>query len=293
MGRLLLGGNASPIGVPDLHTLPSPFLTGWLPPQRFLRWETQRGCPFLCSFCQHKDANGRRANLNLDRVLMESEWMVRQSVDGPLRDLAVVDPTFNSGKHYLTVLSSLSGYVGKLSLQCRLEMMSDAFVRAVLDLSRSADVVLEFGVQTIHSNEQRLIERPSNARRMNRWLDQLNAEGVAYEISFIYGLPEQTLDSFYRTVEWAEDKLSSHKDSRAVARFYPLMLLRGTRLHQRADELGLVTCESLELDISGRVGSNIPHVVASRSFTVEEWVIMNREAERMNSAQLGNPPSGI
>lgn len=61
--------------------------------------------------------------------------MVSQSNHGPLRDLAIVDPTFNSGPQYLEVLAKLSGYRGKLSLQCRLEMISDDLVHAVLDLS--------------------------------------------------------------------------------------------------------------------------------------------------------------
>ena len=38
----------------DLEALPSPWLTGIVPlkGQRFVRWETQRGCPYRCSFCQ-------------------------------------------------------------------------------------------------------------------------------------------------------------------------------------------------------------------------------------------------
>ena len=79
---------------------------------------------------------------------------------------------------------------------------------------------------------------------------------------------------------------SDHRDSRAVARFFPLMLLRGTQLHRRRHELGLVTCDTLQVDISGRVGSNIPHVVASRTFSFDDWLAMNREAERINSVEL-------
>lgn len=300
--RQLLMGAASPVGYTSREqfdlglqskggfaSTPSPFLSGWMPPQRFLRWETQRGCPFLCSFCQHKDSANRRVALDRERIFEECDWMVRQSIDGPLRDLAVVDPTFNSGPNYLEVLAKLSGYIGKLSLQCRLEMMTDEFMHAVLELSRTAHVVLEFGVQTVHKNELRLIERPSNAKRIERWLDQLNAEGVPYEMSFIYGLPEQTLDSFRYTLEWAERKCSDHRDSQAIARFFPLMLLRGTRLHDRRHELGLVTCDALQVDISGRVGSSIPHVVASRTFTFEHWLIMNGEVKRMSQRAAAAP----
>lgn len=298
MRRLLMGEAAPGFFLRDQDDLgiqakggfistPSPFVEGWMKPQRFLRWETQRGCPFACSFCQHRDVKNERIALDQKRVFQECEWMVNQSIDGPLRDLAVVDPTFNSGANYLEIMSRLEGLRAKLSLQCRLEMMSDDFVEAVLELSRTADVVLEFGVQTIHRVEQRQIERPSNMRRIDRWLECLNLHGVPYEISFIYGLPEQTLDSFKRTLEWAERKCSDHRDSRAAARFFPLMLLRGTRLHDRAEELGLITDEHLAVDISGRVGSHIPHVIASPTFSFEDWLVMNREAERVNRADLG------
>lgn len=37
-----------------LQELESPLLSGLLPPQCFLRWELQRGCPYRCAFCQHR-----------------------------------------------------------------------------------------------------------------------------------------------------------------------------------------------------------------------------------------------
>lgn len=39
----------------DFDELPSPFLNGLINAQNFIRWETQRGCPFRCSFCQHTE----------------------------------------------------------------------------------------------------------------------------------------------------------------------------------------------------------------------------------------------
>jgi hypothetical protein len=119
-------------------------------------------------------------------------------------------------------------FSAKLSLQCRLEMLTDDFTRAVHDLRRTSDVTLEFGVQTIHRAEERAINRPNNRRKLERWLQRLNEEGVPYELTLIYGLPEQTLDSFAKTVDWALETCSRHAMGRAEAKFWPLMHARPT-----------------------------------------------------------------
>jgi hypothetical protein len=85
-----------------------------------------------------------------------------------LKSLAVVDPTFNSGEHSTLVLRALAngGFNARLSLQCRVEMLTDDFVSAVAELSRTSFVTLEFGIQSIHREEQRAIQRPNNMRKV-------------------------------------------------------------------------------------------------------------------------------
>jgi radical SAM superfamily enzyme YgiQ (UPF0313 family) len=218
------------------------------------------------------------------RVLQEADWLCEQSIHGPLRDLAVVDPTFNVGPLHIAVIRRLAqGRLrGKLSLQCRLEMMTEEFLDAVCELHHTADVVLEFGIQTIHKGEWKYIQRPNNWKKVEKWIDRLNEVGIPYELSFIYGLPAQTLSSFYRTVEWAQLTTQAHSTGRARAFFFPLMLLRGTKLHDEAYRHNLTSNDTLRIDIGGRVGSNIPHVVSSNTFTFEEWLIMNECATHMN-----------
>ena len=77
----------------DLGLLPSPFLDGVIKPQRFLRWETQRGCPFRCSFCQHRESDlpmgsaaRTRQPLNVDRLSREVQWLC----DSKVLDIAVL-----------------------------------------------------------------------------------------------------------------------------------------------------------------------------------------------------------
>ena len=61
----------------------------------------------------------------------------------------------------------------------------------------------------------------------------MRERGIEFEISLIYGLPRQTLDSFRESLDWA------HSTGATRVAAYPLMLLRGTEMHRRRHALGL------------------------------------------------------
>jgi radical SAM superfamily enzyme YgiQ (UPF0313 family) len=275
-----------------LDDLPSPFLTGIIPPQRFIRWETQRGCPFRCAFCQHResDAKAIRRSLGTNRIHAEIDWITSHPV---IQDIAVLDPIFNSGSEYLAVLDRLAAgrYGGRIALQCRLEMMTPPFLDRVAALGRTARVVLECGLQTIHRDEQRAIDRGNNMPAVARALREAARRGVECEVSLIFGLPHQTLHSFRESVDFCR------RHGAARIRAFPLMLLRGTPLHARRDELGLVEGYADDDDTAGGgggggsgaetlgeerlLGKGIPHVVASPSFTRDDWRDMLRIARQL------------
>ena len=116
----------------DLESIPSPFLTGLISPQPFIRWETQRGCPFRCSFCQHREPNVtmKRRQFSLSRIMQEVEWIANNPI---IQDIAVLDPTFNSCPNYLAIMDKLISerFSGKISLQCRIEMVTEDFLNKI------------------------------------------------------------------------------------------------------------------------------------------------------------------
>ena len=270
-GKPSLGGSA----IAELTQLPSPFLTGTIPPQSFIRWETQRGCPFSCSFCQHKEADPskKRREFAKDRITQEIDWIASSMV----KDIAVLDPTFNSGENYLHVLRQLveKRFSGKISLQCRTEMVKPEFLDLVEELNRFGKVVLEFGLQTIHKEEMRIIQRPNNLTKIKTILPEVVRRGIETEISLIFGLPKQTVQSFQETIDFCK----SYGVSKVCA--FPLMLLRGTELYDRKKELDLVESTDMNFPKIPRIQEGIPHVVASPSFTVDEWLKMGEMAEAL------------
>ena len=125
----------------DLELLPSPWLNGVisLEEQKFIRWETQRGCPFRCGFCQHKEAGKRLKKTEFDetRVFKEIELFCNSDV----KEIAILDPIFNAGSKSIPILKRFieNQFKGNISLQCRAEMCSDEFLEtaAKLDVKQS------------------------------------------------------------------------------------------------------------------------------------------------------------
>lgn len=265
-----------------LSELSSPFLDGTLEPQQFMRWETTRGCPYSCSFCQHRDPSpSSSANKSWtkiqhsqrDRILSEIEWFV----DNNVRDLAVLDPTFNTlnGNMVLDFLER-ARFSGKISLQCRPERVTKTFLDQVESLGKTtgAEVVLEFGVQTLDPEELLHIERVRNAntyKLAEKVLEKLalvHQRRIKHEVSLIFGLPLQTVESFQQTIL----KLQETTDGSLVA--FPLMLLRGTPLYYQREKFGLIEDTDIAHPLIDRIQKFIPHVVTSPSMSYRDWNTM-------------------
>jgi histone acetyltransferase (RNA polymerase elongator complex component) len=147
------------------------------------------------------------------------------------------------------------------SFQCRLEFVRESFLDAVGPINGT----LEFGLQTVYDDEARAVGRPNRIDKVEAVIDSLNARGIPYEVSLIYGLPLQTLDSFRMSVDWCLERGVPR------VRAWPLMLLRGTALDFQRECWGYV--ES--------VASRIPIVVESFSFSRDDHAEMARIADEL------------
>ncbi|ODM99751.1 hypothetical protein Ocin01_06922 [Orchesella cincta] len=272
----------------NLSELPSPLLTpGLVGHSGFVRWETKRGCPFECAFCQHKDSYEKRLKCSPSRITDEQTWIVQNQI----KDISIVDPIFNSGgqEEYLQTLNGFLkfGYTGRLNMQARFEMIKAPFLQLCSQLQENGvQVELEFGIQTIIKKESQVIRRMNNLKAVVKSANELHARSIPFEVSLIYGLPEQTLDSFRSSLEWVKTFVKP-----TVIRAWPLMLLKGTSLYDMKNVYNLrekMLDEDLEELDKSRQYKGIPHVVESSSFTETEWDQMKSVALSINSENL-NP----
>ena len=184
----------------------------------------------------------------------------------------MLDPIFNSTPHATAVLGHFAErrYAGRLSLQCRAEMIDDAFIEAASGLN----VTLELGLQTIHADEGNAVKRKNEMVRVDRALAQIRAAGIDHEVSLIFGLPLQTLASFEASVEWC-----LIREVPAIKAF-PLLLLRGTPLEAEAARWGLET-----------TGDAMGRVIASNTFNREDWHAMASISEALSATERGHGQS--
>ncbi len=262
----------------ELPSLESPWLSNTIPAQgrRFLRWETQRGCPYRCSFCQHREAGSRLAHRALHPARISAE--ARMFCEARVSEIAVLDPIFNATRHGATadwplqVLGWLSeyGFEGRLSLQCRAENLDQSF----LDACAKLDVNLEFGLQTAVEEEWRPIQRGNKMEKVDAALRSCRERGIRHEVSLIYGLPLQTPSSFERSIQWCLER------NVPTIKAFPLVLLRGTRLEKDRQQWALRTD-----------GSALARVVASTTFDTREYESMEKLAQALERSQGQHPRS--
>jgi hypothetical protein len=257
----------------DLRNLPSPWLdtTLKLDQNSSVRWETQRGCTFRCSFCQHRQPDARIpiAIVEKSRITIEIDLLCKSKV----RRISVLDPVFNRDQvHAVHVLQQFSRhkFQGEIALQCRVEMVDDAF----LEIVQKLNVTLEFGLQSIHKLEYLAVGRPNHMAKVEQVLREVQRRKIKNEVSLIYGLPEQTLESFQSSVDWC---LSLNIP---VIKAFPLLLLRGTELERQQAKWSFTVQEG-----------DFPMVVSSNSFDLSDWEEMERIGNALSRTEYRHPAS--
>lgn len=253
----------------DLGSLPSPWLQhDWQNETlAHIRWETMRGCPYSCNFCQHRRKKPGISHFSFPRLLAEIELFCNRKV----ASVSVLDPVFNADPEWaIAILRAFveRKYKGRISLQCRAELITDEF----MDVARQLNTTLEFGLQTIHASEAVAINRTNDIRKVDEALFKTRRMNIKHEVSVIFGLPNQTLQSFLQTVEWCLSR------DVPVIKAFPLMLLKGTELARSAGRWNMEESDAA-----------IPWVKSSGTFTEYDWAIMNAVSSYLHETEGVHP----
>ena len=233
-----------------------------------VRLETKRNCPFRCTFCAHKDLNDTNVKeIDFDQILAEFKYLHQADV----KKVNVIDPIFNVGKNHMHILEQLvlMKFKPKISFQVRFEFINGKKGKRFLELIQQLNAELEFGLQTIIPKEYEVIDRKNDKEKIQKSIRLLHDFGIDYEVSLIYGLPYQTLQSFKESIKFLEEQSCQ----KIIA--YPLMLLKGTALYHDRDLY----------NFQEEVTDGIPYVCSSNSFSKEDYYQMKSLADQLQELQ--------
>jgi radical SAM superfamily enzyme YgiQ (UPF0313 family) len=219
----------------DLSACRYPYLDSRLAPARdgtiFL--ETVRGCPFRCAYCYYHKAFARvkfHPSTAIEEVLDFA-----YSPDSPVREIYLMDPTFNAHKGFRSLLQSIARRRGTkdvaLHTELRADLLNSDDVRLFLDAGL---VSAEIGLQSVNPAALRRAARTGRPDKVSRGVGLLKDAGIEVTTGIILGLPDDTPNGFRDTLDWL-------KQTQAYSVVHPFVLsvLPGTDFRRSAQELGL------------------------------------------------------
>jgi hypothetical protein len=252
--------------IADLDTIPSPYLLGFFEP--FGRAhvaavvESNRGCPYGCTFCDWGSATlSRIRKFDLDRVKRELEWLSRHE----LMFVALCDANFGIFERdveiaqYIAAMKRTYGYPQTAALNYAKNTMRH--LRPIIQAFADAGLTIQPSValQTLDEPTLKTIRR-SNIKlsQYDELASEFRRSALPLATDIMMGLPGSTVDSFKTDLQKCTDR-----DIRA--RCNPTLLLPNSPMNEpgyRAEH-GIVAA---------------PHDIIreTKTFTRAEWDEMER-----------------
>lgn len=216
-GKLVDTGE--PLRIDDLDTIPSPYLTDVFKPlmEKFpeIRWnatlETNRGCPYACTFCDWGSLTYNKVKLfGLERVYEEFEWVGKHQCDFVSltdanfgifaeRDSMIADKLIEVQKTY----NNPKAYTISWAKNQKREVV-DIVKKLIYD--GGAKIGLNLSVQTMDENVLDIIKRKNlDTNKIEEVFEMCEENNIPLYTELILGLPGETLESwknnFYRLFE--------------------------------------------------------------------------------------------
>jgi radical SAM superfamily enzyme YgiQ (UPF0313 family) len=202
--------------IDDLGALPSPFLGGAFDncySPRPIQWatlETNRGCPYQCTFCDWGALTQQKIKLfDLDRVKAEIEWIGRRKI--PIVHIAdanvgIIERDLEIAEHFGRVRREF-GFPTHIT--CSLTKNGSPRVPEMARIWRDSgiDHVSVLSIQTTDEDTLNILKRRNiKTQSFEKQISALRKLGVPMTAELMIGLPGQTVASFKRDLQFLADK---------------------------------------------------------------------------------------
>ena len=163
-------------------------------------WETNRGCPFSCAYCDWGSAtNSKVARMELDRIFLELDWFSKNKIEfifccdanfGMLpRDYDIALKAVENKKKY--------GYPHILSVQNTKNARERSYKVQKLLAENGLSKGVTLAMQSIDAHTLKEIKRDNiSIEDYQELQERFTNDGIATYTEFIIGLPGDTYESF-------------------------------------------------------------------------------------------------
>ena len=198
--------------IKDLSIVPSPFLEGVFAPLMHAQpqtvwrtvWETNRGCPFACTFCDWGSATAARLNqFELDRIYAELEWIAVNRIDY----VFLADANFGILARDVEIADAIAAVATRHGAprQVLVQQTKNATERAYLTMKKIADAGLaaemNISIQTTTPEVLKVIKRDNISLETYGELQRRFVhDGIPTFVDMIVGLPGETPQSLRESV---------------------------------------------------------------------------------------------
>jgi radical SAM superfamily enzyme YgiQ (UPF0313 family) len=207
----------------DLSSVPSPFLEGVFSPLMEALpgtvwrtvWETNRGCPFKCTFCDWGSAIAAKVHrFEMDRIYAEAEWIAANGI----YYLFIADANFGILPRDVEIAEAVVAAAGRHGWPKRVlvQQTKNATERAYLTMKTIADAgmatEMNISIQTttpevLEAIKRQNISLESYAELQRRFVN----DGIPTFVDMIVGLPAETVETFKTSVSSVLERGQHHR----------------------------------------------------------------------------------
>ncbi len=215
----------------NLSTLPSIILHPAISLDDYpgVLWEFTRGCPYNCAFCFESKGSRLVRTYDLNRIERELDYLIEQEISR----IFVLDPTFNMTRNRTIEILELLIRKSDPAMHYTFEIRAELLDSRTASLFGELHCSLQIGLQSSNTGVLNTINRSFEPDLFSRKIGLLQKHNVVFGLDLIIGLPGDTCESFFDSVDYAVGCRPSNID------IFLLSLLPGTEVYDKRDTFAL------------------------------------------------------